>query len=440
MKFVPRKLQVRIVLLMLFLLVTGQVAALKLFEHFELEPRAKAGALQIISTVNLTRAALLAAHAERRLPLLQELNQSEGIRVYPIDYFEEVEPLPDDPLIQLIAEKVRAELGVNTVMAVNHLGLPGVWVSFSIFGDAYWAVIPRVQTSHPFPLQWFEWGGVVTVLSLFGAWFLMTRINRPLNLLADAADAIGRGEPATKLPELGAEEFTRVIHAFNEMVDALAHAEADRNLLLGGVSHDLRTPLARLRLAVEMLPEQADAMRKGMIQDIGDMDAIVGQFVDFVRGAEGEPEVVISLNDLVRDVASRYMRSGKPVQLELGGLPDVKIRRLAMQRMLTNLVDNAFHYGVGSDGKCKVRIRTWRQGYDWILSVRDSGPGLPDAEAERLLRPFERLDPARGKDGGAGLGLAIAARIAHLHGGELRLRNHEQGGLEASIKVPFTEV
>jgi two-component system, OmpR family, osmolarity sensor histidine kinase EnvZ len=111
-----------------------------------------------------------------------------------------------------------------------------------------------------------------------------------------------------------------------------------------------------------------------------------------------------------------------------------------MQRMLTNLVDNAFHYGVGSDGKCKVRIRTWRQGYDWILSVRDSGPGLPDAEAERLLRPFERLDPARGKDGGAGLGLAIAARIAHLHGGELRLRNHEQGGLEASIKVPFTEV
>jgi two-component system osmolarity sensor histidine kinase EnvZ len=422
---------------MLFLLVTGQVAALKLFEHFELEPRAKAGALQIISTVNLTRAALLAAHAERRLPLLQELNQSEGIRVYPIDYFEEVEPLPDDPLVKLIAEKVRAELGINTVMAVNHLGLPGVWVSFSIFGDAYWAVIPKVQTSHPFPLQWFEWGAVVSALSLFGAWFLMTRINRPLNVLADAADAIGRGESVTKLPEIGAEEFTRVIHAFNEMVAALAHAEADRNLLLGGVSHDLRTPLARLRLAVEMLPQQADAFKQGMVQDIGDMDAIVGQFLDFVRGAEGEAEVTISLNDLVRDVASRYMRSGKPVQLELGMLPEIKIRRLAIQRMLTNLVDNAFHYGVGSDGKSKVEIHTLRHEAGVILSVRDHGAGLPEAEAERLLRPFERLDPARGREGGAGLGLAIAARIAHLHGGELRLRNHEQGGLEASIKIPM---
>jgi two-component system osmolarity sensor histidine kinase EnvZ len=421
---------------MLFLLVAGQVTALKLFEHFELEPRAKAGALQIISTVNLTRAALLASHADRRLPLLDELNHSEGIRVYPIDYFEEVEPLPDDLLIKRIAEKVRAELGVNTVMAVNHLGVPGVWVSFSIFGDAYWVVIPKVQTSHPFPLQWLEWGGVVIALSLFGAWFIMTRINRPLNLLAEAADAIGRGEPVVRLPEVGAEEFTRVIHAFNEMLDALAHAEADRNLLLGGVSHDLRTPLARLRLAVEMLPQQAHSFRQGMVQDIGDMDAIVGQFLDFIRGAEGEVASIIDLNDLIRDVASRYQRTGKPLQLELRDLPHVSIRRLAMQRVLTNLLDNAFRYGVNKDGKSNVEINTWHQDTAIVASVRDHGSGLPEAEAERLLRPFERLDKARGKDGGSGLGLAIAARIAQLHGGELRLRNHAQGGLEATIKIP----
>lgn len=436
LRLAPRKLQVRIALLMLFLLLAGQATALKLFEHFELEPRAKSGALQIISTVNLTRAALLASHADRRLSLLQELNHSEGIRVYPIDYFEEVEPLPEDPLIKRIAEKVRAELGVNTVMAVNHLGVPGVWVSFSIFGDAYWVVIPKVQTSHPFPLQWLEWGGVIIALSLFGAWFIMTRINRPLNLLAEAADAIGRGEPVVRLPEVGAEEFTRVIHAFNEMVDALAHAEADRNLLLGGVSHDLRTPLARLRLSVEMLPEQAHSFKEGMVQDINDMDAIVGQFLDFIRGAEGEASSIIDLNDLISDVASRYMRTGKPIQLELRDLPHVRIRRLAMQRVLTNLLDNAFRYGVSQDGKCHVEINTWHLDNAIVASVRDHGSGLPEAEAERLLRPFERLDRARGKGGGSGLGLAIAARIAQLHGGELRLRNHAQGGLEATIKIP----
>lgn len=430
LKIVPRKLQVRIVLLILVLLILGQVAALRLFEHFELEPRANAGALQIVSTVSLTRAAILAARPERRLALLRTLNQSEGIRVYPIDYFEEIEPLPNDRLIRLIVQKVHEKLGVNTVVAINHLGVTGVWVSFSIFGDAFWVVIPKVQTEHPFPWEWLGWGGVVIALSLFGAWFIMTRINRPLSLLTQAADAIGRGEPSTKLPETGAEEFARVIRAFNDMSDALARTEADRNLLLGGISHDLRTPLARLRLAVEMLPE-GEGFKPGMEQDIADMNAIIGQFLDFIRGAEGEETSVGSLNDVIRDTASRYRREGKFLQLELGVLPRIELRPLAMRRLLTNLVDNAYHYGGGN-----VQITTKIANQRIILSVRDHGPGLPQDEAERLLRPFERLDVARGNQGGSGLGLAISARVARLHGGDLKLLNHPEGGLEARIEIP----
>lgn len=431
MRIVPRKLQVRIVLLILVLLVLGQIAALRLFEHFELEPRARAGALQIVSTVSLTRAAILAARPDRRLPLLQALNQSEGIRVYPIDYFEEIEPLPDDRLIQRIAQKVREQLGVNTIIAVNHLGLTGVWVSFSIFGDPYWVVIPRVQTHHPFSWEWFGWGAVVITLSLFGAWFIMTRINRPLNLLTQAADAIGRSEPVEKLPEIGAQEFTRVIHAFNGMNDALARAESDRNLLLGGISHDLRTPLARLRLAVEMLHED-ESFKSGMKQDIADMDAIIAQFLDFIRGAEGEAANLGSLNDVIRDTASRYRREGKFLTLELGVLPQIRLRPLAMRRMLTNLIDNAYHYGGGD-----VEISTKVHDGCVILRVRDHGPGLPQGESERLLRPFERLDIARGNQGGSGLGLAIVARVARIHGGDLKLLNHPEGGLEACLQIPI---
>lgn len=430
MKLIPRTLQARIVLLILLLLTVGQYVALRLFDHFELEPRAAAGALQIVSTVKLTRLAVLAAQDDRRLDLLQELNQSEGIRIYSFDPLEDIDPLPNDPLIQRIAEKVREQLGEKTIIAVNHLDLPGLWVSFDIGIDDYWLVIPSIKTEHPVPWQWMGWGAAVVVLSLFGAWLIMGRINRPLRQLARAADAIGRGEKIGKLPEAGAEEFTRVTHAFNEMTEALARAEADRALLLGGVSHDLRTPLARLRLSVEMLEDKID-LKPGMAQDIDDMDAIIGQFLDFVRGAEGEAESAGDLNELIGSVVERYERQARRPDLDLGQLPRFGFRPLAMRRLLSNLVDNAFHYGGDS-----VTIRTSVNNGKVTMSILDRGPGLPEAETERLLRPFERLDTARGRDGGSGLGLAIAARIARLHGGELRLRNRDGGGLEAIVELP----
>ena len=261
MKLIPKTLQVRIVLLLLLFLAGGQYAAFRIFAYFEIEPRAEAAALQIVSTVNLTRAALLAASEERRLPLLQELNQREGIRVYPFDIFEEIEPLPDSTLLKRMVGKVTAQLGDDTIVAVNHLGVPGIWVSFFIGGDDYWLVMPRVQPANTFPWQWLGWAALVVALSVCGAWFIMRRINRPLRALTRAADTIGRGGMAEALPEEGAQEFGRVTHAFNTMTQALARAEADRNLLLGGISHDLRTPLSRLRLAVEIAgsPSSANA-------------------------------------------------------------------------------------------------------------------------------------------------------------------------------------
>jgi two-component system osmolarity sensor histidine kinase EnvZ len=312
---------------------------------------------------------------------------------------------------------------------LNHLQLQGVWVSFAIGIDDYWLVIPSIRTEHTLSWQWLGWGALIVAFSLFGAWFIMGRINRPLKQLANAADAIGRGENVDKLPEAGAGEFARVTHAFNAMNEALASAESDRNLLLGGVSHDLRTPLARLRLSVEMLPE-SDDLKAGMVQDIGDMDAIIGQFLDFVRGAEGEVASAGDLNGLVREIAERFKREGKYPGLNLEQLPELEFRPFAMHRLLSNLVDNAFYYGGDA-----VEIQTRMEHGKVILSVLDRGPGLPEAEVERLLRPFERLDVSRGKESGAGLGLAIAARIAHLHGGELRLRNREGGGLEARIEM-----
>lgn len=430
MSWLPRTLLSRIMLLIAFLLMAGQYAAFSLFEYVEREPRANAAALQAVSIANLTRAALLAAHEDRRLQLLTELSQTEGVRVYPIEIFEVVEPLPDDPLIQMIADKIIAQMGAGTVVSVNHLGLPGLWVSFSIDDEDFWVVIPKLRAEQPAPWQWVEWGALMLALSLAGAYFIAARINRPLHLLARAADQVARGLKAERLPEYGVEELQRVSHTFNEMTDALARLDSERTLLLAGVSHDLRTPLARLRLSVEML-SSGDALKAGMIQDIEDMDGIIRQFLDFVRGLEGETEQKEDLNALIESTADRYARGGRTLHLNLGPLPALMLRPLAMQRLLGNLIDNAFAYG----GK-KVEIMTRVQNGHVALSVLDDGPGIPEADMNRVLRPFERLDTARGREGGSGLGLAISDRIARLHGGNLSLHNRESGGLEVRITFP----
>ncbi len=421
-------------LLIALLLAVSQVAALKIFEYFEREPRALAAALQAVTVVNYTRASLLASHEDRRIALLSELSGKEGVRIYAADLLEVVEPLPNDPFIQLVADKIREQLGEDTLITINHFEVPGLWISFSIEQDDYWVVIPRFQVERPFPWQWLGWGALVVLLSLFGAYFIAAKINRPLSYLAKAASQISQGEQPPKLPLEGADELRDVTRTFNEMTDALQRLDSERTLLLAGVSHDLRTPLARLRLAIEMLSEpETHGFKSGMVQDVADMDGIINQFLDFVRGVEGESVHMTNLNELLESVAQRYVRSGRELTLKLAPTYLIALRPMAMQRLLTNLIDNAFKYGKG-----EVMLRTVITANTIQLSVLDNGPGIPLADMSRLLRPFERLDSARGNASGSGLGLAIADRIAKLHHGSVELMNRSTGGLEVRLTLPIT--
>jgi len=419
--------------LIALLLAIGQFSALQIFDYFEREPRAQAAALQAVTVVNYTRASLLASHENRRIALLSELSGREGVRIYAADLLEIVEPLPDDPFIRLVADKIRENLGQETLVAINHLGVPGLWISFSIEQDDYWVVIPRFLAERPFPWQWFGWAALVALLSLGGAYVIAARINRPLRFLVKAAGRISHGEQPPRLPEEGAEEMREVQRTFNEMSEALARLDSERTLLLAGISHDLRTPLARLRLAVEMLPDEVgEGTRNGMVQDISDMDNIINQFLDFVRGVEGEPPQMVDINALIQSVADRHARAGRHVELKLSSNYKVQLRPLAIHRLIGNLIDNAFAY---SKGKVAVSTRI-TAGYI-VVSVMDNGPGIPASQMSRLLRPFERMDSARGNEGGSGLGLAIADRIAKLHKGKLELLNRPEGGLEARLSLPL---
>jgi len=421
-------------LLIAVLLGIGQFASLKIFEYFEREPRAEATALQAVTVVNYTRASLIAAQENLRLALLSELTGKEGVRIYYADFMEEIEPLPPDPFINMVAEKIKERLGVETIITVNHYGIEGLWVSFNIGQDDFWVVIPRIHVERPFPWQWLGWGALVLMLSLGGGYILAARINRPLNLLVLAANRLRDGERPEKLPEDSVTELREVSSTFNKMAASLAELDAERTLILAGVSHDIRTPLARLRLAVEMLPdEKCGSLKEGMILDIGDMDNIIHQFLDFVKGVEGEPSQMVDINVLLTSLYERQSRAGRDLTVQLAPTYFIAIRPLAMQRLLDNLVGNAYNYGGGN-----VTVGSKINASDVVISVYDKGPGIPESHVEKLLRPFERLDTARTNAGGSGLGLAIADRIAKLHKGKLELINRPEGGLEARLSLPIS--
>ena len=421
-------------LLIALLLAISIYASLKIFDYFDREPRATTAALQAITIVNYTRASLIAAHEDRRLALLTELSGREGVRVYVADFLEDIEPLPADPFINLIAQKIKERLGVETIITVNHYGIAGLWISFNVDQDDFWVVIPKIQVDRPFPWHWLWWGALVGLLSLLGAYLITNRINRPLNLLVHAAERLRNGEPAPRLPEDSVDELREVSRTFNEMAEALVRLDSERTLLLAGVSHDIRTPLARLRLAVEMLPdEKCESLKSGMIEDIADMDNIIHQFLDFVRGVEGEPTKMMDINSLLTALHDRQARAGRNLKLNLSSTYFIPLRPLAMQRLLDNLVGNAYAYSKG-----QVEVTSKITAEKIVISVLDNGPGIPPEHAQRLLRPFERMDSARNKnEGGSGLGLAICNRIAKLHRGSLELINRPTGGLEARLSLPI---
>ncbi|MEK7437607.1 MAG: ATP-binding protein [Pseudomonadota bacterium] len=431
MSFAPRTLLWRSFLLISLLMVISAVAWFQILRSYEREPRARQLAQTVVSVVNLTRAALVTAKADKRRELLAELSEREGIRVYAADPGEKLTASPDARFVRLLHAEVRRKLGEDTRFASGVGELRGFFISFPIDEDEYWVMLPRERMERPFPWQWLGWTALALFLSLVGAWLIVSRINRPLKALAAAAGDIGQGRTPAPLPESGPAEIQTLARSFNRMSQDLARLDADRALILAGVSHDLRTPLSRLRLSTEM---SASEDKAGMIADIAEMDSIIGQFLDFARAESDEPAEPADLAALAREVLEREQRLGHSLQAALAPVPEWPLRRLGIKRLISNLVDNAFAYG-GNE----VSIATRSEGGKLVLEVSDRGPGIPPEDAERLKQPFTRLEAARSGKGGSGLGLAIVDRIARQHGGSLELLARAGGGLIARVSLPLQE-
>lgn len=431
-RLLPRTLLVRAFILVAVLLLVSVSVWVALFRAAEREPRARQLAQLTASVANITRAALLSADPVLRRDLLRELSEREGLRLYPAEEQDRVTPLPDREFFTIFQREAFQLMGPQASFAIAVNDQPGFWIRFSMEeGDDYWLVLPRERTERNPTWQWLGWGAVSLVLSLVVAWLIVARIARPLKIMARAARAVGRGERPPTLTEEGAEEVRLLARAMNQMSADLARLESERALVLAGISHDLRTPLARMRLAAEMGVED-ESLRAGMNDDITQMDGIIGQFLDYARGEEQEPEESADPNQLLATLARRCQERQEPVQLQTSPLPPLRLRPRALERALTNLIGNARKYGGGD-----ITLASGIADGQAFLAVLDRGPGIPPAEVERLKRPFTRLEAARSDTTGTGLGLAIVERIARLHGGRLELSPREGGGLAARLLLPL---
>jgi len=428
----PRSLLWRAFLLIAVVIVLAIGAWVQIFRAYDVEPRTRQVAQMVVSVVNLTRTALVTAQPERRRDLLIDLADQEGIRIYPAEPTDEIEPPPPDhAMLQLLAQEIRRDLGQETRIARTLNGERGFWVSFYIGEDEYWIMLPRERVERQLALQWLGWGALVLVLALLAAYFIVFRLHEPVAALTRAAREIGRGRiPAPLDDNAGPEELRTVSRAFNQMARDLARLEEDRALILAGVSHDLRTPLARLRLGLEMSGVDEDSLQ-AMSADIEEMDRIIGQFLDFARASGGEENAATDVAALAEDLVRHYRHTGHTLDAQIDDTGELALKPMALRRAISNLLDNAFRYGNG-----EVALHVHSTPKDVTIEVLDRGPGIPPEEAERMKQPFTRLESARSGKGGSGLGLAIVDRIARMHGGRFELLPREGGGLVARLVLP----
>ncbi|WP_332876943.1 sensor histidine kinase [Massilia sp. S19_KUP03_FR1] len=406
------------------------------------EPQIQQTSELVVSVVTITKAALTHSAPELRRELLIELVSNEGIRIFSLQPTDTIEPPPANTLMPEIAASIRSKLGADTRISSRVNGNAGFWISFKIDEDEYWLMLERERLSGLSGVQWLGWAGVVGVLSVLGAALISSLVNLPLARLTAAARAIAKGERPARLPEKGSQEIIEANRSFNQMVEDLAQVEKDRAVILAGISHDLRTPLTRMQLELEMAPLDREA-REGMQSDIAQMDAIIGQFLDYAKPTDASSFVPVNLSELLEDSAREAARM-PGMRVKTAITPDISVLGNAtdLRRVLNNIVENARRYGttpglevVELDFGCVVKVNG--NGKRAVVTIQDHGTGVPSDQIEQLLKPFTRLDTARGQANGAGLGLAIVNRVVSRHGAELTVRNREGGGLLLQLALPL---
>jgi len=426
-KLIPETFFWRTVLLIWLVILLSQLSTL-LFAFYNLYiPDAKQKARLMDLEITTLQAGVSKVGKKAFLEMLETRH---GMRV--TDDLSEVPEVPDFPFADLFLVPMAHELGDDIEVRIGFLPSPGYWFTASKL-EGIWIHVPLDNFGRYEGIILLFWVFGTPSLAFWAAALVVLQLGKPLKRLETAARKIGAGESVDSLrADNGPREVIEVNRAFNQMNKNLLQADRERALLLAGVSHDLRTPLTRLRLTAELLGVSDSELTEGMVRDVEDMDAILDQFISFVRDGRDETAEFEDLNEVLLEVATQFEGTDVVIRNHLKMLPRVLVKRLSMKRVFSNLIGNAVLHGGGS-----IDIFTSTHGEEVSIVIADRGPGISEDQISALFQPFARGDESRGSPG-SGLGLAIVKRIVELHYGRVELRSREGGGLQACITLPVS--
>ena len=345
-----------------------------------------------------------------------------------------VRPFKEPEYFDIAAREVQGALNADLIRPYyidNNVGGDQMLIEIQLNdGDVMDVLVPHVRltfgSSFAYVLAQL---GLALVLFGLAIWF-MRRELVPIEHLGVAADALGKGRDVPDFAFTGGtREVRNAATAFQTMRIRLRRSVQQRTEMLAGVSHDLRTPLTRMKLSLALLPESPET--KELADDVTDMERMIEGYLAFARGEGDEEPAPVDLAEILQEVATDARRDSGNIEVGWQGDMDVQLRALAIKRCLTNLVANALRYGT------KVRLQAMRGRTSVEIIIDDNGPGIPPDKYEDVFRPFFRLDESRNIDtGGVGLGLTIARDVARSHGGDVALAGSPLGGLRVVVRIP----
>ncbi len=433
-KIKPRSAAMRTTVLVLFVVFFSLFMSLWFFwktlylPEIQQHARYLAVELEIINNPQLK-----IFHGGQELDTDQWLKQRVGIEYVtdPKEYPNQREKFIAEFFTNQIEEKLVKELDVpNVTVYFQFKPSPRIWIQTPEM-KGNWVQEPLKTYANYSPELILAWLLGVPLISAAIILTLVRQLNRPLRRLQNAANNYSKTGKAPYLEtNHGPLEIRQVNQAFNHMIYTLEQTERDRQIMLAGISHDLRTPLTRIRLSAEMMPDD-DFLKEGLIYDVEDMDAILNQFISYMRDGSDEEPQQTNLNTVLQELIIQF----KPLDIRFTAqeLPLISARTLSLKRLIGNLINNAKRYGAEP-----IEISAHIEDQLIKISVADHGEGIPEDQIEALMQPFVRGNEARTIQG-SGLGLAIVKRIVDLHQGELIIHNRAEGGLEAIISLPLTE-
>jgi two-component system osmolarity sensor histidine kinase EnvZ len=429
-QFWPDSLFGRTALTLGLAFILFQSLAIALVSFTILTPLAQRSADDLAALIVLSAQTWVELPPETRPAFEKELRQHHHLQLSKID---DIGNIPadrflnsrkiEDALSQRTGQDIRLERGESD----------WVWADMKMGGHFIRVGFEKNRYNVRAPLAAVGLVSMSALLIWITALIVVRRITRTLAQLSAAAAQVGQGKMPQPLPEHGARELVTLAQAFNQMANEVQDLLANRTTLLAGISHDLRTPIARMRLAVAMLPEVTDPKLIAQIErDLVQMNQLIADFLDMARGLNSDAhhscDVVAILQALVDDAK----RGGGNVSLTAPPTCELSIAPHALQRIVTNLIQNAVRYG--QPHPVEVRCEPAATGLE--IQVLDHGPGIPEDQMELVFRPFFRLESSRNiATGGSGLGLAIARQLAQAHGWQLNLKAREGGGLVATLHI-----